>query len=140
MWKNRDEGGIRASNTSPRRVEAVVAGRLAAKKRREGHLVHTADGGIDSERDHRPRPDRPGENGGASDNISSTEVTRDALPFKDPGHAGAVLTLSSRGAPAPALFSRFRSQVDPPQTSAGRKRVHFGSSRRRQPASQMVFT
>ncbi|MET8998575.1 DUF2188 domain-containing protein [Amycolatopsis sp. Hca4] len=55
VWKNRVEGGTRASNTSPRRVDAVVAGRLAARKRRVGHLVHTPDGDVESERDYRPR-------------------------------------------------------------------------------------
>ncbi|WP_410569371.1 DUF2188 domain-containing protein [Amycolatopsis sp. cmx-4-61] len=55
LWKNRVEGGTRASNTSPRRVDAVVAGRQAAKKRHVGHVVHTPDGDIESERDYRPR-------------------------------------------------------------------------------------
>ncbi|WP_372671808.1 DUF2188 domain-containing protein [Amycolatopsis kentuckyensis] len=55
QWKNRVEGGVRASNTSPRRADAVVAGRQAAKKRRVSHVLHGADGEIESERDFRPR-------------------------------------------------------------------------------------
>jgi hypothetical protein len=55
VWKNRIEGGSRASNTSPRRVDAVVAGRQTAKKRRVAHVVHTPDGDVESERDYRPR-------------------------------------------------------------------------------------
>lgn len=53
VWKNRVEGGTRASNTSPRRVDAVLAGRQAAKKRRVSHVVHTARGEVESERDFR---------------------------------------------------------------------------------------
>ncbi|ADJ48279.1 hypothetical protein AMES_6454 [Amycolatopsis mediterranei S699] len=55
LWKNRIEGGARASNTSPHRVDAVIAGRQTAKKRRVAHVVHTPDGGVESERDYRPR-------------------------------------------------------------------------------------
>jgi hypothetical protein len=55
VWKNRVEGGTRASNTSPHRVDAVLAGRQAAKKRRVGHVIHAPDGSIESERDYRPR-------------------------------------------------------------------------------------
>ncbi|EOD65147.1 DUF2188 domain-containing protein [Amycolatopsis vancoresmycina] len=53
VWKNRVEGGTRASNTSPRRVDAVLAGRQAAKKRRVSHVVHTPEGDVESERDYR---------------------------------------------------------------------------------------
>lgn len=59
LWKNRVEGGVRASNTSPRRTDAVLAGRLIAKKRRVGHVVHAEDGAVETERDFRPRPKRP---------------------------------------------------------------------------------
>ena len=55
QWKNRVEGGVRASNTSPHRVDAVVAGRQAARKRHVGHVVHDRDGAIESERTFRPR-------------------------------------------------------------------------------------
>ncbi|WP_370962043.1 DUF2188 domain-containing protein [Amycolatopsis sp. cg9] len=55
LWKNRLEGGTRASNTSPRRVDAVLAGRQLAKKRRVGHVVHTPQGEVESERDYRRR-------------------------------------------------------------------------------------
>ncbi|MEU7785475.1 DUF2188 domain-containing protein [Amycolatopsis sp. NPDC049159] len=55
QWKNHIEGGVRASNTSPHRVDAVVAGRQAAKKRRVKHIVHNLDGEIESERTFRPR-------------------------------------------------------------------------------------
>ncbi len=55
---------------SSRRVEAVVAGRQAAGKRRVGHLVHTADGAVESERDYRPRTGRLGR-------VRATEVTPD---------------------------------------------------------------
>lgn len=58
LWKNRVEGGRRASNTSPRRTDAVLAGRLIAKKRRVGHVVHTPDGDVETERDYRQRPPR----------------------------------------------------------------------------------
>ncbi|MEU7791517.1 DUF2188 domain-containing protein [Amycolatopsis sp. NPDC049159] len=56
LWKNRIEGGARASNTSPRRVDAVLAGRQIAKKRRVGHVVHTPQGEVETERDYRRRP------------------------------------------------------------------------------------
>ncbi|SFW85952.1 DUF2188 domain-containing protein [Amycolatopsis australiensis] len=59
LWKNRVEGGSRASNTSPRRTDAVLAGRLIAKKRHVGHVVHTPEGDIETERDYRPRLKRP---------------------------------------------------------------------------------
>jgi hypothetical protein len=55
LWKNRVEGGSRASNTSPRRVDAVLAGRQIAKKRHVGHVVHTPEGDVETERDYRPR-------------------------------------------------------------------------------------
>ncbi|MBE1493399.1 hypothetical protein H4696_000499 [Amycolatopsis lexingtonensis] len=55
LWKNRLEGGTRASNTSPRRVDAVLAGRQLAKKRRVCHVVHTPQGEIEAERDYRRR-------------------------------------------------------------------------------------
>nr|WP_166641148.1 DUF2188 domain-containing protein [Amycolatopsis sp. SID8362] len=55
MWKNRLEGGTRASNTSPRRVDAVLAGRQIAKKRRVSHVVHTPQGEVETERDYRRR-------------------------------------------------------------------------------------
>ncbi|UOX89984.1 DUF2188 domain-containing protein [Amycolatopsis sp. FBCC-B4732] len=54
QWKNRIEGGVRASNTSRHRVDAVVAGRQTAKKRHVAHVVHDRDGGIESERTFRP--------------------------------------------------------------------------------------
>lgn len=54
QWKNRVEGGRRASNTSIRRTDAVVAGRQAAKKRRVAHVIHTPGGEVESERDFRP--------------------------------------------------------------------------------------
>ncbi|UOX92615.1 DUF2188 domain-containing protein [Amycolatopsis sp. FBCC-B4732] len=56
LWKNRIEGGARASNTSPRRVDAVLAGRQIAKKRRVGHVVHTPQGEVETEHDYRRRP------------------------------------------------------------------------------------
>jgi hypothetical protein len=55
LWKNRVEGGARASNTSPRRVDAVIAGRQMAKKRRVAHVVHAPDGSVESDRDYRLR-------------------------------------------------------------------------------------
>jgi hypothetical protein len=55
VWKNRVEGGTRASNTSPHRVDAAIAGRQAAKKRHVRHVIHAADGEVESERDFRPR-------------------------------------------------------------------------------------
>ncbi|WP_410597031.1 DUF2188 domain-containing protein [Amycolatopsis sp. lyj-23] len=58
LWKNRVEGGRRASNTSPRRVDAVLAGRQIARKRRVGHFVHTPEGEVETERDFRPRAPR----------------------------------------------------------------------------------
>ena len=57
-WKNRIEGGVRASNTSLHRVDTVVAGRQTARKRHVGHVVHDSDGGIESERSFRPREPR----------------------------------------------------------------------------------
>ncbi|MEV6830061.1 DUF2188 domain-containing protein [Amycolatopsis sp. NPDC051102] len=60
LWKNRVEGGRRASNTSVRRVDAVLAGRQIARKRRVQHVVHTPQGDVETERDFRPRrPARP---------------------------------------------------------------------------------
>ncbi|GAB3165921.1 DUF2188 domain-containing protein [Amycolatopsis sp. NPDC004378] len=59
LWKNRVEGGARASNTSLRRTDAVLSGRQIARKRRVGHVVHTADGDVETERDFRPRAKRP---------------------------------------------------------------------------------
>jgi hypothetical protein len=59
LWKNRVEGGARASNTSPRRTDAVLAGRLIAKKRGVGHVVHTSEGDVETERDYRPRRRSP---------------------------------------------------------------------------------
>ncbi|WIV55862.1 DUF2188 domain-containing protein [Amycolatopsis nalaikhensis] len=53
LWKNRVEGGSRASNTSPRRTDAVLSGRSIAKKRHVGHVVHKADGEVETERDYR---------------------------------------------------------------------------------------
>ena len=55
LWKNRVEGGVRASNTSPHRVDAVLAGRQAAKKRRVSHVIHDCGGGVESEKNFRPR-------------------------------------------------------------------------------------
>lgn len=63
LWKNRVEGGHRASNTSPRRVDAVLAGRQIARKRRVGHVVHTPEGEVETERDYRPRRPRAGHGG-----------------------------------------------------------------------------
>ncbi|MEU4253100.1 DUF2188 domain-containing protein [Amycolatopsis sp. NPDC026612] len=58
LWKNRVEGGRRASNTSPRRVDAVLAGRQIARKRRVGHFVHTPEGEVETTRDYRPAAPR----------------------------------------------------------------------------------
>ncbi|WP_290055508.1 DUF2188 domain-containing protein [Amycolatopsis solani] len=55
LWKNRLEGGVRASNTSLRRVDAVLAGRRIAKKRHVGHVVHSEQGEVEDERDYRRR-------------------------------------------------------------------------------------
>jgi Uncharacterized protein conserved in bacteria (DUF2188) len=90
VWKNRVEGGARASNTSPRRIDAVVAGRQAAKKRRVGHVIHSADGGIESERDYRPRKarlpefavDQTGE--GVHQSSRATEPSPKAEPAQPP--------------------------------------------------------
>lgn len=54
-WKNRVEGGSRASNTSIRRTDAVVAGRQMARRRQVGHIVHATDGEVESAKDFRPR-------------------------------------------------------------------------------------
>lgn len=40
LWKNRIEGGRRASNTAVRRSDAVSVGRWMAKGRRVDHIVH----------------------------------------------------------------------------------------------------
>ncbi len=53
-WKNRIEGGTRASNTALRRTDAVVSGRAMARKRRVVHVVHHTGGEVDEERDYRP--------------------------------------------------------------------------------------
>jgi hypothetical protein len=45
LWKNRIEGGRRASNTAVRRNDAVSVGRWMARDRRVDHLVHDAGGG-----------------------------------------------------------------------------------------------
>lgn len=45
LWKNRIEGGRRASNTAVRRNDAVSVGREMAKARRVAHFVH-AEGGV----------------------------------------------------------------------------------------------
>ncbi|MEV6444976.1 MULTISPECIES: DUF2188 domain-containing protein [unclassified Amycolatopsis] len=65
LWKNRVEGGRRASNTSPRRVDAVLAGRQIARKRRVGHFVHTPEGDVETERDFRPGARRTDRGDGA---------------------------------------------------------------------------
>ncbi|WP_410586270.1 DUF2188 domain-containing protein [Amycolatopsis sp. lyj-23] len=57
-WKNRVEGGVRASNTSLHRVDSVLTGRQTAKKRRVSHFIHDCDGGIESEKSFRPRTSR----------------------------------------------------------------------------------
>jgi hypothetical protein len=54
-WKNRIEGGLRASNTSVRRTDAVLTGRAIARKRRVGHFVHDILGNVEEEKDYRPR-------------------------------------------------------------------------------------
>ncbi|GHG50174.1 MULTISPECIES: DUF2188 domain-containing protein [Amycolatopsis] len=55
QWKNRVEGGVRASNASLHRVDAVLAGRQAARKRRVSHIIHDRNGGVESEKNFRPR-------------------------------------------------------------------------------------
>ncbi len=47
-WKNRVEGGVRASNASSRRTDAVLSGRSMARKRRVDHIVHGPDGTVES--------------------------------------------------------------------------------------------
>ncbi|WP_371827534.1 DUF2188 domain-containing protein [Amycolatopsis sp. WQ 127309] len=47
-WKNRIEGGVRASNVVRRRTDAVLAGRSMARKRRVDHLIHAPDGPVES--------------------------------------------------------------------------------------------
>jgi hypothetical protein len=59
LWKNRVEGGARASNTSPRRTDAVLSGRLIAQKRGVGHIVHAPGGDVETERDYRSRRRSP---------------------------------------------------------------------------------
>jgi hypothetical protein len=56
MWKNRIEGGVRASNTSPRRSDAVSFGRTMARRRRVTHIVHDTTGNVEEQKDYGPRP------------------------------------------------------------------------------------
>jgi hypothetical protein len=61
VWKNRIEGGSRASNTALRRTDAVLTGRAMARKRHVGHVVHDTAGDIDQQKDYRVRTGgRPG--------------------------------------------------------------------------------
>jgi hypothetical protein len=53
LWKNRVEGGTRASNTALRHLDAVLSGRAMARKRRVVHVVHSPEGQVEEERDYR---------------------------------------------------------------------------------------
>ncbi|MEA5360987.1 DUF2188 domain-containing protein [Amycolatopsis sp., V23-08] len=52
-WKNRVEGGSRASNTAIRRTDAFHSGRAMARKRKVGHVVHDSAGAVESEKTFR---------------------------------------------------------------------------------------
>lgn len=52
-WKNRLEGGVRASNTSLRRIDAVSFGRTMARKRRVTHVIHGTAGDIEEQKSYR---------------------------------------------------------------------------------------
>jgi hypothetical protein len=54
-WKNRVEGGARASGTALRRTDALVSGRTMARRRRVAHLVHHPGGEVEEDRNYRPR-------------------------------------------------------------------------------------
>jgi len=48
VWKNKIEGGKRASNTAIRRQDAISAGRRMAKERRVDHVIHTPGGEVEA--------------------------------------------------------------------------------------------
>jgi hypothetical protein len=55
-WKNRLEGGVRASKTSLRRTDAVSYGRTMARKRRVTHFIHDTAGNVEEQKNYRPHP------------------------------------------------------------------------------------
>jgi hypothetical protein len=55
VWKNRVEGGVRASQTAVRRTDAVFHGKSMARKRRVTHLIHDRDGAVQEQNDFRGR-------------------------------------------------------------------------------------
>jgi hypothetical protein len=55
-WKNRLEGGVRASNTSLRRTDAVSYGRTMARKRHVTHFIHDTAGNVEEKKTYRSHP------------------------------------------------------------------------------------
>ncbi|WP_328453517.1 MULTISPECIES: DUF2188 domain-containing protein [unclassified Amycolatopsis] len=54
LWKNRIEGGVRASNTSVRRSDALSFGRTMARRKRVTHFVHDAAGDVEERKTYGP--------------------------------------------------------------------------------------